>query len=267
MRAPAYDHLLMASDPRSQLPTLAAGSLRSVTPCRRRLARHLDPDDRPYSPTNDGRFRLGKAIDEAIRAAHDSLDIAAPEAEFDDILVRSIPPELGMEEARRFSAALDHYSELAESRPMKLHPNAGETLERPSRDSTWALRASMGLLLHNDIGDIELRHVNTSPAPSPLPLQCSDSDLGRVALLGPATLGRTVRVVELWTEGTATVVVHEVTPEAVTALRQRLVDTVDQAREHPNDVTAGWWCTTCPAIAGCPAIPATRFETVLGSFG
>ncbi len=256
----------MASDPRSKLPTLAAGSLRSVTPCGRRLARHLDPDDRPYSPTNDGRFRLGKAIDEAIRAAHDSLDIAAPGTDFDDLLVRSIPPDLGLEEARRFSVALDHYSELAESRPMKLHPHAGETLERPSRDATWALRASMGLLLHNDAGDIELRHVNTSPASTPLPLHCSDSDLARIALLGPATLGRNVRVVELWTEGIATVAVHEVTHEEVTELRNRLVLTVDHGRAHPDETTPGWWCTTCPAIAGCPAVPATRFETVLGNF-
>ena len=85
----------MASDPRSRLPTLAAGSLRSVTPCRRRLARHLDPDDRPYSPTNDGRFRLGKAIDEAIRAAHDSLDIAAPDTEFDIRKLAALPRGYG----------------------------------------------------------------------------------------------------------------------------------------------------------------------------
>ena len=255
----------MSSAPSLRLPTLAAGSLRSVTPCTRRLARHLDPDDRPYSPVNEGRFRLGKAIEDAARAAHDRFDTAAPGTEFDDVLVRSVPPELGLEEARRFTIAIDHYAELAEGRPMALHPDAGGTLERPSRDHTWALRASMGLLLHDDDGTLELRHINTNPAPPQLPGHASDSDLARVALLGPWTEGRTVRVVELWTEGPAVVLVHDVTPAEVDALRDRLVDLVDTARAHPGEVMAGWWCTTCPAVAGCPAVSDVRLDAAMSA--
>lgn len=251
----------MRTGPAAPAPTLSAGSLGTVTACNRRLARHLDPQDRPRSPVNEGRFRLGRAIADAIRAAHDTAD-ANGETDFDAILDRTPPTDLGHEEARRFITALDHYAELAEQRPGHLHPRAGDSQTRPSPDGTWALRAELGLLIEAADGGLELRRVTVGPV-SGQGAVVHDSDLARIALLGAEAVERAVRVVRLWTEGTAHVTVRPVDAAMLTAMRHRLVATVDAARTEPEAVTPGWWCTTCPCIPGCPAIPATRLDRLL----
>lgn len=251
----------MGTGPASSLPTLTAGGIGTVNACPRRLARHLDPQDRPRSAMNEGRFRLGKAIAEAVRAAHDLADHGGSAVA--DVLDDTPPPTLGREEARRFVTALEHYAELAEQRPGRLHARAGETITRPSRDGTWALKADVGLLIEGPGGDVELRRITPAPAPSDRRRQASDGDVARIAMLGPIVLGRTVRVVELFSEGRADVRVHEVTEAAVRQLRDRLVAEVDAARAQPERTATGWWCTTCACIPGCPEIPDTRIGTLL----
>jgi RecB family exonuclease len=42
---------------------------------------------------------------------------------------------------------------------------------------------------------------------------------------------------------------------ALAALRDHLLSATDRALDGPGGAEPGWWCSGCPALKGCPAIP------------
>lgn len=240
------------------LPRLAAGQIRDTLRCPRRVVTWLSPEDRPKPPWHDAPFRLRTAVVDALRAAHAVVDGGG--AEFATALDPTVPTDLSVEEGIRFRQALIAYADEFGERSEPLHPHAGAPLAKvsSSRDFTLTARADLAFVASDGDG-AEVRRVVLRTRPPRLPTQPDDADLALGALLGTPLL-----VTRLWTVGEPAVASVNVGHDDVTRFRGRVHEAIAAAFTTPQKTVSGWWCTTCPAIARCPAIAQRSVEDVLG---
>ena len=250
------------------LPALSVGSLPAITACPRRLARWLHPDDRPAPARFDAPFRLGNAVSQAIRTAHELLaaetDPFGPD--LDALLDRRPPPGLATEEEARFGEAIDHYAEAFGDRPGRLHPSCGDTVELASTRVPLRLTARPDLLFVGDDGIVQWRRVLLRRRPwVTRPAESGAERLDPAAALATALRVGELRVVELWTVGGAQMAERVVGRGELAAFRSALHGRVEEARAHPDATSPGWWCIGCPSLRSCPAIPQSSPVDTLGS--
>ncbi len=243
------------------LPRLALGQLDALSRCSRRLARALS-DDRPASRMSDARTRLGNAVGEALRSAHTIVETTG--GHLDDVVERRVPAELGVEEGVRYREFIAHYVDAFGDRSATLDVRSGATLgPRASACGRFALSGRIDVLVREEDGMLTVRRVHArQPA--------SNGWDGAIALLLGEATGRAdndpvLRISRVWGGELPGASDHVITRGEASAARSRLLSLVDDALVAPS-ATAGWWCTTCPALRGCDGVTETSIESVLAGF-
>jgi hypothetical protein len=269
--------------PRS--PSLAAGRLRLGLRCERALAKLLHPDEqtRKSRKPSEGAFRLSNAIRVAIVDAHRLWeDRHLVIGGLGDILDNMpCPPELGDEEAARYHAVLNAYSEQFGCEPIRLHALADAKLTTAFGTEGVVTHTRVPLLFSADPDSIhstsvELRLVVAGPRPAEPDLTAIQAQLLAIG----ATQARIVRLHAL--PGQADLIVQTLdrshlqafalqvgtaTDSMIELLRHTIeFDTPDYDGEIPVEPTEGWWCSSCPFVRGCAKVADDPFQEFLGAY-
>lgn len=242
---------------RGGVRTIGVGSWGTLSRCDRRLALHLDPEG-PKSANDDLRFRLGNAVAEAVRTLYrlardrgvDLHEVELPDA----------PTELEPEERAAFVDAVAGYLDAVPEAPGRLDDRSGEQLDpRPARNGRFALSGRADLVLRRPDGTYEL-HVLGLGARAHDPDELRQRGAG-LALVLRLPLPVSVVGVSLLHPSVVTV---EVDDAETVAFGRSVSERVEAVLElaHPAP-TPDWHCTTCPGVAGCPAVPQPMVHEVL----
>lgn len=253
------------------LPTLSAGQLDGALRCPRRLASLLGKD-RPRAGSSDARFRVGNAVSNAIITAHtileDRRNPQPPGTSIDDLLVRNPPQSLSVEEQYVYVQMIDQYAEVFADDEATLDPRSSTTQYRNSSAGQFALSAKIDLLFRRPNGALELRRVSPRRTATHVQGQSTVADAHVAAILiGPgmarAHNDTVLHIARLSALPVASVDFSFVTLGDLQRLRTEILAAVLSSQSEPDQTTEGWWCTSCPAAIGCPAIPQRAFEDVI----
>ncbi len=263
---------------------IAASQITALLACERRMAVHLDPESRSSLPSGDLRFRAGKALDEIVRYAHEQYDRGDLPLELALIAGRSTLPhaDLSPEENHAVSALLNRYIDAFDEDQATLDIRSATLAPaRPSQCGRFELRGTIPIVVSMESG-LEARRLILRRSPSARSSLPEDPELEASVLEGQSAAPSGVkasdvalavllrveylRVIRLYAYGDATPVVTMVGRDDIEALRANLRAAVDQAWESwfeqipgtGRPTRPGWWCTTCPSVRHCPAVPQER---------
>ncbi len=253
------------------LPTLSAGQLDGALRCPRRLASLLGKD-RQRSVSSDARFRVGNAVSDAIITAHTILEDRRhpqpPGTTVDDLLVREPPKHLSVEEQYVYVQMIDQYAEVFADDEATLDPRSSTTQYRNSAAGQFVLSAKIDLLFRRSNGSLELRRVSAKRSATHVRGQSTPADAHVAAILVGRGSARAhndtvLHVARLSALPTPTVDFSFVTLGDLQHLRTEILAAVLASQKDAEQTTEGWWCTSCPAAIGCPAIAQRGFEEVI----
>jgi hypothetical protein len=247
-------------------PSISVSRWPVLARCSRRLALSVDPDRRVRGAPEELRFRLGRAVEDAVREAH--LLAADQGLELEAVLAREPAAAeaalLEAEELAVFARAMDAYLEACGGEGGVLDlDRSGVDASRPSACGRYRLTARPGLVLRSPDGLLEVRRIVLSAGPG------AGADVAgltaRAAALAVAMRAPLpFRLSQVWVlppVEVATVSVDDGDVAAFVASLRAGVDAVlDAGDETPS---AGWWCSSCECIGGCPAVPQAQASTLL----
>jgi hypothetical protein len=254
-------------------PQVAVGRAAMVLACQRFAVKALDPEQ-PKGRSAEGAFRLGNAISVAVADAHRAWIDTDGSVTISDVLTGATPPpELGHEEAARFTIATSIYSDVFDfesDEPMlRLHRHADADRTLAIGDLGAALRGRVRLAFSAEpstdaSSNIEVRSVTLGTIAEPAN---SLPDAVRLALLG-AHSGHAARLSINPATGQHQLFRTEYSQADIAAAVDQLANRIDESIGFVGDPTpsAGWWCTSCPYVRDCPAINTERFVDVIAKY-
>ncbi|QBI20194.1 hypothetical protein ER308_11875 [Egibacter rhizosphaerae] len=230
--------------------------------CRRRFVRTVTGSGLTHGPSTHSRrrFALANAVVDAARRAHAQAESegVAPSEILDDT---APPRDLEAEERAVFDDAMAGYGDVADARggrPVDPAPDAFPA--RTSRSGRFKLSVTIDVALVVD-GITEVRRLAFGPSPHG---RLADDPRARLTALvcGGTEPLRYVHVDVLRASASVVDTDAEERRRWGDELGPRIISALD---EPEPAATPGPWCSSCPAVRGCPAIGASDLASPLSS--